>query len=241
MHETPRDRAALGAGQMPGTAACLAGLRSCTKTTDNVYEMSPSPSPKIAIYARVSTAEQKLDAQLDALRAYAQRRGAQAVEFLDTAQSGRRSRRPALDDMMERVLRREFNALVITKLDRLARSTRHLCELSDTFRALDVDLVVLDQSIDTSTPTGKLLFDVLAAVAEFEGGLIRERTLAGLAAARRRGRKLGRPRSRRDPRLLARVRRLRGAGRSFSEVAAVLGVSKSMAAKLAREALCGVG
>jgi hypothetical protein len=95
---------------------------------------------------------------------------------------------------------------------------------------------VLDQAIDTSTPSGKLLFDVLAAVAEFERGLIVERTLAGLRAARRRGKKLGRPKARRDPRLLARVRRLRKAGRSLAEVGQVLGVSKSMAAKLVREA-----
>jgi DNA invertase Pin-like site-specific DNA recombinase len=126
--------------------------------------------------------------------------------------------------------------VVITKLDRLARSTRHLCELAETFHALDVDLVVLDQAIDTSTVSGKLLFDVLAAVAEFEAGLIRERTLAGLAAARRRGKRLGRPKAKRDSSLRARVRRLRQAGRSLSEVASLLGVSKSMAAKLEREA-----
>ena len=132
--------------------------------------------------------------------------------------------------------RREVDAVAVTKLDRLARSTRHLCEMSDELKAVGADLIVLDQAIDTSTPSGKLLFDVLAAVAEFEGGLIRERTLAGLEAARRRGTKLGRPRARREPRLLARVRRLRKAGRSFAEVGSLLGVSKSMAAKLAREA-----
>ncbi len=116
-------------------------------------------------------------------------------------------------------------------------AARHLCELSDELKAVGADLIVLDQAIDTSTPSGKLLFDVLAAVAEFEAGLIRERTLAGLEAARRRGTKLGRPKAQRDPRLLARVRRLRKAGRSFSQIGDVLGVSKAMAAKLAREAV----
>ncbi len=138
--------------------------------------------------------------------------------------------------MMEAVSRREFDAVVITKLDRLARSTRHLCELADAFKALGVDLVVLDQAIDTATPSGKLLFGVLAVVAEFEADLIRERTLAGLAAARRRGRRPGRPKAQRDPKVLHRVRRLRRAGRSFSQIAEALDVSKSMAAKLAREA-----
>jgi DNA invertase Pin-like site-specific DNA recombinase len=190
----------------------------------------------LAAYARCSTPDQRLDPQIDALRAYAQRRGAELVEFTDAGVSGRNDRRPGLDAMMAAISRREVNAVVITKLDRLARSTRHLCALSDEFKALGVDLIVLDQAIDTSTPSGKLLFDVLAAVAEFEHGLIRERTLAGLAAARRRGKKLGRPKAHRQAKLLARVRRLRRAGRSLAEVGRVLGVSKSMAAKLAREA-----
>ena len=209
-------------------------LTSYTKTTDNVYVKTDEIT--IATYARVSTADQSLDAQVDALRAYVDRRGAKAVEFTDHAQSGCKSRRPALDAMLDAVRRREVDAVAITKLDRLARSTRHLCELAETFKALDVDLVVLDQGVDTSTPTGKLLFDVLAAVAEFEAGLIRERTRAGLAAARRRGRRPGRPRAKRDPALLARVRRLRSAGRSLAQVADVLGISKSLAAKLEREA-----
>ena len=124
----------------------------------------------------------------------------------------------------------------MTKLDRLARSTRHLCELADELEALGVDLVVLDQAIDAGTPSGKLLFDVLAAVAEFERGLIVERTGAGLVAAKRRGTRPDRPRLKRDPKLLAWVRRLRRAGRSLAEVGEVVGVSKSMAAKLVREA-----
>ncbi len=191
---------------------------------------------RLAIYARVSTSDQRPEIQLAALRAYGKRRGADVLEFTDHVISGRQDTRPALTELLAAVRRREVDAVAITKLDRLARSTRHLCELSDELKAVGADLIVLDQAIDTSTPSGKLLFDVLAAVAEFEGGLIRERTLAGLEAARRRGKKLGRPRARRDPRLLARVRRLRKAGRSFAEVGSLLGVSKSMAAKLAREA-----
>ncbi len=132
--------------------------------------MGISSTPNIAIYARVSTSGQNLDAQLDSLRAYALRRGGEITEFIDKAQSGRRSRRPALDRMMEAVTRREFDAVVITKLDRLARSMRHLCELADTFKAVD------------------------------------------------------------------RVRRMRGRGRSLAQIAEVMDVSKSMAAKLAREA-----
>jgi DNA invertase Pin-like site-specific DNA recombinase len=191
---------------------------------------------RLAAYARSSTSSQRLEPQLDALRAYARRRRAKLVTFTDRGISGRTDRRPGLDAMMSAVRRRDVEAVIITKLDRLARSTRHLCELADELKALGVDLIVLDQAIDSSTPSGKLLFDVLAAVAEFERGLIVERTLAGLRAARRRGKRLGRPKARRDPRLLARVRRLRKAGRSFAEMGKVLAVSKSMAAKLVREA-----
>ncbi len=111
------------------------------------------------------------------------------------------------------------------KLDRLARSVRHLTTLAAELEALGVDLVVVDQSIDTSTPSGRLLFHVLASIGEFERDLIRERTVAGLAAARRRGRKLGRPR-RIDARTRARVLRLRKAGRSIREIAATLGVGR---------------
>ncbi len=111
------------------------------------------------------------------------------------------------------------------KLDRLARSVRHLTTLAAELEALGVDLIVVDQSIDTSRPSGRLLFHVLASIGEFERDLIRERTVAGLAAARRRGRKLGRPR-RIDARSRARVLRLRKAGRSIREIAATLGVGR---------------
>ncbi len=127
-------------------------------------------------------------AQLADLRAYAERRGAQPLVYVDRGISGARDRRPALDELMGAVRRREADAVVVTKLDRVARSVRHLTALAAELEALGVDLLVLDQSIDTGTPSGRLLFHVLGAIAEFERDLIRERTRAGLAAARRRGR-----------------------------------------------------
>jgi DNA invertase Pin-like site-specific DNA recombinase len=182
---------------------------------------------RLALYARVSTVGQRLEPQLDALRAYAGRRSvAEVREYLDHGQSGRRDSRPALDALLQAVMRREVDAVVITKLDRLARSVRHLCELADTFKRLDVDLVVLDQAIDTSTASGRLLFGVLATVAAFEADLLRERTVAGLAAARRRGRHPGRPEVL-DADQRARVARLAAAGRSQREIAALLEVSKT--------------
>ncbi len=151
---------------------------------------------RAAIYARCSTTDQSVEPQLDALRAYAVARQLEVVEeFLDEGFSGARDRRPALDRLMAAAKRREFETLVVVKLDRLARSTRHLTALAAELEALGVDLVVIDQGLDTSTPAGRLLFNVLAAIGEFELDLIRERTRAGIDAARRRGKRIGRPRA----------------------------------------------
>ena len=149
---------------------------------------------RIALYARVSTADQHPEAQLLALRPYAGARGLEvAGEYIDHGVSGSKDRRPALDRLMADARRRRFDAVAVTKLDRLARSTRHLVNLAAELDAVGVDLVVLDQAIDTGTPAGRLLFHVLGAIGEFERDLIRERTVAGLRAARRRGARIGRP------------------------------------------------
>ncbi len=186
--------------------------------------------PRLALYARVSTNDQHPDAQLAELRAYAARRGAEAVEHVDHGVSGAKDRRPALDALMAAVRRREVEAVVVTKLDRIARSVRHLTELAAELEPLGVALVVLDQAIDTSTPTGRLLVHVRGAITEFERDLVRERTAAGLAAARRRGRHPGRPRTL-DRTARARARRLRQSGHSIRAIAQKLGVSKSVVAR----------
>lgn len=189
---------------------------------------------KLALYARVSTTDQHPDAQLAPLREYAQRRGAEAIEFLDHGISGKRDRRPALDRLREAVRRREVDGVVVVRLDRLARSVRHLCELAEELEALGVDLVVLDQAIDTSTPSGRLLFGVLASVAAFERDLIVERTRAGLEAAKRRGKTLGRPRAL-DRDQVARARRLAESGNSVRRIADLLGCSRATAHRAVRE------
>jgi DNA invertase Pin-like site-specific DNA recombinase len=125
----------------------------------------------IGLYARVSTQEQATEPQLDVLRSYANRRGEAAREFIDHGFSGRRDQRPALDELMAAVRKREIKTVVVAKLDRLARSVRHLTNLVGELEALGADLVVTDQGIDTATPTGKLLFHVLAAIGEFERDL----------------------------------------------------------------------
>ena len=131
-------------------------------------------------YARVSTRDQHPQAQSDALTAA----GCEQV-FIDKA-SGKLARRPELDKAL--LVLRDGDQLVVTKLDRLGRSLDHLIELSKDLQARGVDLVVLDQGIDTSTAVGRMFFHILGAIAEFEHALMSERTLDGLAAARARGR-----------------------------------------------------
>jgi DNA invertase Pin-like site-specific DNA recombinase len=153
---------------------------------------------RLALYARVSTGEQSCENQALALRAYATARGWPSTDYADQGISGAKDRRPALDAMMAAARARKVDAIVCVKLDRLARSVHHLVTLGKELEALGVDMIVLDQGIDTSTPSGRLLFHMLAAIAEFERDLIRERVTAGLRRAQlrgtRSGRAIGRPR-----------------------------------------------
>ncbi len=145
---------------------------------------------------------------------------------MDHGVSGAKARRPALDELVAAARKREIDALAVVKLDRLARSVRHLTELGSELEALGVDLIVIDQGIDTTTPAGRLLFNVLGSIAEFERDLIRERTLAGLCAARKRGSRIGRP-TVLDGEKIARAHRLREAGKSTRYIGQVLGVGET--------------
>jgi DNA invertase Pin-like site-specific DNA recombinase len=179
---------------------------------------------RCALYARVSTNEQTAENQLLALRAFAGARGWEPAEFIDQGQSGAKERRPALDAMMAAVRARKVDLVVATKLDRLARSVHHLVAMGQELQALGVDLVVLDQAIDSTTPSGRLLFHVLASIAEFERDLIRDRVIAGMRRARAQGIRIGRPRTLIDVR---RARALLGKGQSLRQVAKTLGVAAS--------------
>jgi DNA invertase Pin-like site-specific DNA recombinase len=181
---------------------------------------------RVAVYARVSTTDQSVDAQLDTLRGYAAARRLDVVEeYIDHGISGSKDSRPALDEMMTAARRRDLDVIVTVKLDRLARSVQHLVGMASELETLGVDLVVRDQAIDTSTPTGKLTFHVLAALAEFERDLIRERTHAGLELARKRGKKFGRPLAT-DAKQRTRIVRLRKSGHSLRTIAERVGVGR---------------
>src|ERR1035441_8256922 len=136
-------------------------------------------------YARVSTQEQSLDLQKDALR----RAGCEKI--IEDVASGKTENRPGLDHVRE--LLREGDVLVVWRLDRLGRSLKHLIELMTELEKQKIGFQSLQESIDTTSPGGKLIFHMFGALAEFERNLIRERTRAGLEAARARGRKGGRP------------------------------------------------
>lgn len=181
-----------------------------------------------AIYARVSTNNgQNPEMQLRELREYCHRRGwAVAEEYVDVGISGAKERRPELDRMLADAHRRKFDAVTVWRFDRFARSVSHLLRALETFRALGIEFVSLSEQVDTSTPTGKMVFTVLGAVAELERSLIAERVRAGLRNAKAKGRRLGRPRSGVDA---AEIARLRAQGASWRTVGATLGVAPATA------------
>ena len=147
--------------------------------------MDSKPDTSLIGYARVSTHDQNPDLQTDALQAA----GCGRV-FVDQA-SGARGDRPALTKALDHI--REGDTLVVWKLDRLGRSLRHLVDVIAQLEACGVGFKSLQESIDTTTPGGRLTFHLFASLAEFERDLISERTAAGLSAARARGRRGGRP------------------------------------------------
>lgn len=149
---------------------------------------------RIAGYARCSTRHQSLDDQVHRITGWADRAGHDLVEvFEDFATSGAKAKRPGLDALLAAAKDHRIDAIVITKLDRLFRSTKHLLETVDELARLGIDFVTLDQPIDTASPSGRMFLTMVAAFAEFERELARERVRDGLAAARRRGVKLGAP------------------------------------------------
>ena len=188
---------------------------------------------KAAIYARVSTTNgQDPEMQLRELREYCERRGwAMAREYVDTGISGAREKRPELDRMMADAHRRRFDAVVVWKFDRFARSVSHLLRALETFKALGIEFVSLSEQVDTSTPMGKMVFTVLGAVAELERSLIAERVRAGLRNARAKGKKLGRPRKAVDR---SRIARLRRTGASWAAIGQELGVGEGTVRRAAQ-------
>src|SRR5579862_579755 len=188
---------------------------------------------RAAIYARCSTVDQETDMQETELREYCGNRDWSCVLYRDKGQSGAKNDRPALNTMLSDLRKRKFDVMVVWALDRLARSLKQLLTISEECRSLGVDLVSLRQNIDTTLPAGRLTFQILGAVAEFERELLRERVKAGMAQARRSGKHVGRPALRKlQPNEIARMKELRSEGVSVRKLAADFGTTQWTASRI---------
>ena len=199
-------------------------------TVPPARQFTPASPTRIraAIYARVSTRNgQNPEMQLGELRAYCQRRGWEiAGEFVDNGISGAREQRPALDHLLTDCRKRWVDAVVVYRYDRFARSLRQLVNALEEVRSLGVDFISLHEGVDTSTPNGRLVFGIFASIAEFERELIRERVRSGIAAAKARGKRLGRPKAAVDT---SRIAVLRAQGLSWAAISRETGLSKGTA------------
>jgi DNA invertase Pin-like site-specific DNA recombinase len=187
---------------------------------------------RAAIYARVSThSGQDPEMQLRELREYCARRGWNvAGEYVDCGISGSTEHRPQLDRLLIACRKRQVDAVVVYRYDRFARSLRQLVNALEEFRSLGIDFVSLHEDVDTSTPNGRLVFGIFATIAEFERELIRDRVRSGLASARAKGKRLGRPRADVNS---GQIARLRDSGASWRAVARRLGISVRTARRAA--------
>jgi len=181
---------------------------------------------KIALYARISRHDKDQDpqTQMVKLKEFAQRHDWIVVkEYIDVA-SGAQPSRPGLDDMLRDARAGHFKAILAVRIDRIGRSVVNLKNIVEELSHDRVDLICIDQDIDTSSSAGKFFFTILAAVAEFELDLIRDRTLDGLSRARAQGKKLGRPRY---PVLTDDILRLRADGLSLQQIALKVGMTRA--------------
>jgi DNA invertase Pin-like site-specific DNA recombinase len=179
----------------------------------------------VAIYARVSTDRQKVDMQTRALRDFVNRSGWKIFnEYKDQGYTGTNTKRPAFAEMMHEARKRKFDILLVWKLDRLSRSLKDLINTLDELRSLGIHFISYENDLDTTTPTGKLVFQIIGAVAEFEKEIIRERVRAGLENARQKGKRLGRPSI--NIEILESASILRKQGLSFRKIEKQLGVGE---------------
>lgn len=212
-----------GASHKP-RARCRAGAGMIAD-----IDREKTTTTRVALYARVSTLNhgQDPEVQLRELREFCQRRGFTiANEFVDKGICGSREKRPALDKLLTDCRKRLVDAVVVYRYDRFARSLRQLVNALEEFRALGIDFISIHEGVDTSTPNGRLIFGIFASIAEFERELIRDRVRSGLAAAKAKGKRIGRPRVVVDT---SRIASLRRQGRSWAEITRETGISKSTA------------
>ena len=149
---------------------------------------------RVAVYIRVSTEEQKSDLQKDACENYCKMKGwSNPSLFIDHGESGAKVSRPAFDSLMGHVRSKQFDAVLTWKFDRIGRSTAHLISFVEELKRLNVEFISITEAVDTTTATGKMIFTILAGIAEFERETLIMRTNAGIKAAKERGKHCGRP------------------------------------------------
>jgi DNA invertase Pin-like site-specific DNA recombinase len=191
---------------------------------------------RAAIYVRVSTDKQTVENQLIELRRIAERRGWEVVhEYSDAGISGAKGRkdRPGLDTMLKDAQRGRFDIVMAWAIDRLGRSLIDLLGTIQSLEACGVDLYLDQQAIDTTTPAGKLMFQMTGAFAEFERSMIRQRVRAGLKRAIEQGKQIGRPKI--DPDIEKQIRRQLRAGKGMLKIASEYGVGSGTVQRIARE------
>lgn len=180
---------------------------------------------KVALYFRVSTKTQDVEMQLIELRRYCESRGYKIYkEYLDIG-SGSRNDRESYNEMLKDAHKHKFQKLLTYRYDRISRSLKELIFLLETFKALKIDFISIHESIDTSTPTGKLMFSIVSSFAEFEREVIRERVRSGLAKAKEKGVKIGRPKISKD--IINGILDLYSKGKSRKEILTKFNVAKS--------------
>jgi DNA invertase Pin-like site-specific DNA recombinase len=181
---------------------------------------------RVALYCRVSSEDQKkkknVDMQLSDLRRYCEQRDFRIYkEYSDEGISGTKDRRPALDELMADAQKRRFDAVLVWRFDRFARSTKHLITALEEFRHLGTDFISYQENIDTSSPLGKAIFTIVSAISELERSIIIERVKSGLRRRKEKGLKLGPPiKLNLD---IDQLRELRGQGLSFSKIGKLVG------------------
>lgn len=189
---------------------------------------------KVALYLRVSTAEQDTTNQRRELEAVAERHGWDIVNvFEDNGVSGFKTKRPGLDKLMRAVSRREIEMVAAWSVDRLGRSLQGLLDVLTELRAKKVDLYLHQQGVDTSTPSGKAMFQMLGVFSEFEREMIRERVLSGMRRAQSQGKHCGRPKI--DTDVEKAVKATLASGTGILKAAKMHGVGTGTAARIARE------
>lgn len=191
---------------------------------------------KIAAYLRVSTDDQKIDSQLDSIKKYCELKDWPApVLFIDHGESGKKESRPQLDEMLKRIQNKEFNALIVFKFDRLSRSTIQLIQLMELFKAHDVNFISLGESIDTTTPAGKMIFGIFAVLAEFERENIVARVKAGIRAAKSRGIHCGRDPYKTTPETIQTIIELKSQGLSLNQIKDKVNLDKGYISRILKK------